>query len=453
MKNLSFFENINKIYFIGIGGISLSALASIMKKQGFEICGSDAVKSEITTKLEKENIKVFCRHKRKNIKNFNPDLVVFSGAIKEDNEELKYAVENKIKVLERSKFISIILPFYKNVISISGTHGKSTTTAMIGEIFYKAGLNPTIHLGAESVNLNSNYLALGNDYFINEACEYRKSFLEFKSNLGVILNIEEDHPDCYKNFDEIKSAFNEFYDICDNVVINGNYVKFIERDNKNKIISFNFSNSIFTVDQIYSKKNGGYSFNVYKNDKYYLRISLNIFGMHNIYNALASIAVADFYKIDKYIIKKALNEFRGIKRRFEKVNTKFDGLVYFDYAHHPTEIKKLLEEVEIFNNPIICVFQPHTYTRTQKYFQDFLSSFSSTYQTVFYKSYSAREKEIKGATSKDLYLKLKDKQNVYYYNSFKKIVKHLKKYAKSNTIVLFVGAGDIYNIKKLIERK
>jgi len=452
MKNLSFFKNINKIYFIGIGGISLSALAQVLKNEGFIVAGSDVVKSEITEKLEKSGIKVVYNQNAKNISNFNPDLVVYTGAIKDDNKELNFVHKNNILCLERPKFISKILPFYKNVISISGTHGKSTTTCMIGEIFYNAGLNPTLHLGAESINLNANFLAGDNNYFINEACEYRKSFLDFKSDVGVILNIEEDHPDCYKNFSEINHAFSEFFNICDNVVVHEKYLNSLEIIDESKAISFGISSSNFSVKNIKTLNNGGSSFDVYKNNEFFESFVLNIFAEHNVFNALASIAVADFYGIDKTIIKESLQNFKGIKRRFEKAKSKFTCEVYFDYAHHPTEIKKLLQEIQFFNKPVICVFQPHTFTRTKQYFNDFLNSFNLAYQTVFYKTYSAREKALKGGRSKDIYLNLKNKQNVFYYNSFNKIIKHLKKYAKSNCIVLFVGAGDIYNIKNLIEK-
>ena len=452
MKNLSFFKNINKIYFIGIGGISLSALASIMKNQGFIVNGSDLVNTEVTKKLEKNGILVYYKQISQNIINFKPDLVVFSGAIHEDNKELKYAKSQNILCLERSKFIAEILPFYKNVISISGTHGKSTTTSMIGEIFEKAGLKPTLHLGAESANFNSNFLIGDNEFFINEACEYRRSFLDFKSNVGVILNIEEDHPDCYNNLEEIKKAFNEFAKICENVVVNENYLDGDDNIEKNKTITFGLKGANFTAHNIKTLENGGTSFKVFKNKVFYTNVSLQIFGKHNALNALASICVADYYNIDKKIIKHSLENFRGIKRRFEKVETILPSTVYFDYAHHPTEIKKLLEEVQYFNKPVICVFQPHTYSRTKQYFNDFLNSFKNTYQTVLYKTYKAREKRIIGARSKDLYLNLKNKQNVFYYNSYNKIIKHLKKYAKSNCIVLFVGAGDIYNIKSLLEK-
>ena len=446
MKNLSNFQDINKIYFIGIGGISLSALASLMKGYGFDVYGSDITKSEITDKLQKNKIKVFFKQHKKNILKIKPDLVVYSGAIKFNNPELVETRLLNIKCLERADFIKEILHYYKNVISIAGSHGKTTTTSMISEIFDLAGLKPNIHIGGESVNLNSNFKMGDNKFFITEACEYKHSFLKFKSTAGVILNIEEDHPDCYKNLEEIKSAFNEFSNICNHIIINSNY----SVSNKN-ITTFNFNKAQFKTKNVRRLSNGGYSFCVLKNDELYDKYVINIFGKHNILNALASICVADLYNIDKEIIKKALFNFKGIKRRFEKVDTnKISGDVYFDYAHHPTEIKKLIEEVKSQNRPIICVFQPHTYTRTKKYFNEFLGAFNGAYQTIFYKTYSAREKEIKGAKSKDIYNVLKTRQNCFYYNNFNKILKHLKKYSKSNTITLFVGAGDIYNIKSLL---
>ncbi|MGN1208493.1 MAG: UDP-N-acetylmuramate--L-alanine ligase [Christensenellales bacterium] len=452
MQNLSNLLCYKKIYFIGIGGISLSAVAHIVKNLGFEVCGSDEKLSEITTKLEKSGIKVFEGHKEKNIKNFKPDLVVFSGAIHEDNKELKFAKKNGTVCLERAKFLGELLRTYQNVISVAGTHGKTTTTSMISEIFLKAGLNPTVHIGGESVNLDSNFFVGGNKYFITEACEYRKSFLNFKSNLGLVLNVEEDHPDCYQNLLDIQRAFFDFSKICDKVVVNKNFEQiFLAEKNKSKFITFGFEKAKFCAKNIRKLKNGGYSFSVTKNGEFFDRFRLNIFGKHNILNALGAICVCDFFEINKEIMKQALSEFSGVKRRFEKVETsKFLGQVFFDYAHHPTEIKKLITEVGSLNKPIICVFQPHTYSRTKQYFDDFLKCFDGAYQTIFFKTYKAREKKLAGASAKDLFKRLKQSKNVFYYNSFGGIIKHLKKYSKSNCVVLFVGAGDIYDIKKYL---
>lgn len=451
MQNLSNLEGIKKIYFIGIGGISLSALSVICKKNGFEVCGSDEKLTLITKNLEKQGIKVFEGHNKKNIQNFAPDLVVYTLAIHENNPELLFAKHSDIMIKERSVFVGEILENYKNVVSVSGTHGKTTTTSMISEIFLLAGLNPTIHIGGESVNINSNVVVGSSDFFVNEACEYKKSFLKFKSKVGVILNVEEDHPDCYKNLDEVENAFKEFEKICDNVVVSVNYKPNILLNENKNYITFGLKNANFVAKNIKKQANNGFVFDVYKNNEFYEKFKLNIFGKHNVLNALATICVCDLFEIDKNIIKKGIENFKGVKRRFEKVETnKFCGEVYFDYAHHPTEIKKLITEVQSLSMPIICVFQPHTYSRTKQYFNDFLTCFDETYQTIFYKTYSAREKRIKGFEAKDLYKNLKKEKNVFYYNSFKKIIKHLKKYSKSNCLVLFVGAGDIYDIKNLL---
>ncbi len=450
MQNLSDFKALKKIYFIGIGGISLSGLSEIAKSYGIEVCGSDEKPSEITKMLEKNGIKVYKKHRAKNVKNFDPSLVVYSLAVHDDNVELKYAKENNILCLSRAEFLGELLKNYKNVISISGTHGKTTTTTMISEIFLKAGKNPTVHIGGESVNYNTSAIVGDKDYFITEACEYKRAFLRFNSSLGVILNIEEDHPDCYKNISEIYDAFFQFSKICSSVVINIDYLKNNFNENDKNLITFGTKNGTFTAKSI-KKLNTGFSFSVFKNGEFYERFKLNVFGRHNILNALASICVSDYYNIDKQLIKQALSEFKGVKRRFEKVQTnKFLGDVYFDYAHHPTEIKKLLSEVKSLNKAIICVFQPHTYSRTKKYFNEFLSAFSETYQTIFYKTYKAREKKSEGLSAKDLYKALKNKHNVYYYNNFNSIINHLKKYSKPNCVVLFVGAGDIYDIKSMI---
>lgn len=451
MRKLSNLNGIKKIYFIGIGGISLSALSVICKKNGFEVAGSDEKLSDITKSLERVGIKVFEGHNKKNIESFDPDLVVYSLAIRQDNPELVHAKNKGILIKERAIFVGEILKNYKNVISVAGTHGKTTTTSMISEVLMLANLNPTVHIGGESVNINSNVVVGDKNFFVNEACEYKKSFLNFKSKIGVILNIEEDHPDCYRNLSEIEKAFADFQKICKICVVNEKYKEKIFSKNKKNCLTFGLKNADFVAKNIKNKTATEFVFDVYKNNKFYEKFKLNIFGKHNILNALATICVCDELKIAKNIIKQALENFKGVKRRFERVETnKFCGEVYFDYAHHPTEIKKLISEAESLNKPIICVFQPHTYSRTKQYFSDFLNCFNNTYQTIFYKTYSARENRIKGASAKDLYKSLKKEKNVFYYNSFKKIIKHLKKYSKSNCLVLFVGAGDIYNIKSLL---
>ena len=448
MKNTQFFKDISRIYFIGIGGISLSALSIIMKSNGFCVSGSDEVKSSITQKLESLGIKINYKHSKKNIESFRPDLIVYSGAVKESNSELSFARKSNIKCLERADFLGILTKLYDNVISISGTHGKTTTTTMIAEIFEKAGYNPTIHIGGESVNLNSNVKVGSRDFFITEACEYRKSFLKFKTDVSVVLNVEEDHPDCYKNYDEILSAFEEFVQNTKLCCFALSDIKF---KSKTKIINFNYKNAYFTCKNIIKTKKG-YKFKVFKNETYVKTFELNIFGKHNVLNALAAICVADYFNIDYNIIKLALKEFKGITRRFEKIESKnFNNPVFADYAHHPTEIKKLIEETKSFNKSIICVFQPHTYSRTKKYFNDYLSCFNGSYQTILYKTYKAREKLIKGADAKSLFKSLKKQgENAFYYNSFNKIIKHLKKFVKPNCLILIVGAGDIYNLKSLI---
>lgn len=448
MKKFDNLGEISRIYFIGIGGISLSALSVIMKNYGYVVGGSDVVKTDLTEKLKALDILVNYSQKSKNILNFNPDLVVFSGAIKKDNAELEFAKKRKILCLERADFLGILTENYKNVISISGAHGKTTVTSMLGEVFVNAGLNPTVHIGGESVNLGGNVVCGGNDFFITEACEYRRSFLKFKTDVAVVLNVEEDHPDCYKNYEEIFSAFKNFVNNAKKQAIVLSDLSFNTQTNP---ITFNFKNANFSVKNI-RKNNLGYSFDVYKNNDFLKRFKLNVFGKHNIINALCVVAICDYFNIDINIIYNSLYNFKGIKRRFEKIESKkICGEIYADYAHHPTEIKKLIEETKTLNKPIICLFQPHTFSRTKKYFDEFLNCFSGCYQLLIYKTYNAREKYTKTGSAKFLYEKLKENgENAFYFSNFKNVLKHLEKYSKNNCLVLIVGAGDIYNIKKMM---
>lgn len=449
MKKYENLSEFSRIYFIGIGGISLSALSIIMKNHDYIVAGSDLVKSDLTEKLEREGIFVNYFQIEKNIKDFVPDLVVFSGAIKDDNLELVQARKDNIRCLERADFLGLLTENYQNVISISGAHGKTTVTSMLSEVFINAGLNPTVHIGGESVNLGGNVYCGENKFFITEACEYRRSFLKFKTDVAVVLNVEEDHPDCYKNYEEIFSAFNTFVNNAKKSAI---IFKELNFTTNTKTITFNFKNANFTVKKI-RRLNLGYSFSIYKNGNFIKQFRLQIFGKHNIINALCVIAICDLYNIDINIIYNTLYNFKGIKRRFERIESnKILGEIYADYAHHPTEIKKLIEETRELDKPIICIFQPHTYSRTKKYFNDFLKCFDGCYQVLIYKTYSAREKYDRQGSAKNLFNHLKNdaSKNVFYFSSLKKIIAHLKKFSKSNCLVLIVGAGDIYEIKNMM---
>lgn len=313
-------KKILKYHFIGIGGISMSALAKYLANENNIVTGSD-----INPEVELEGIKVFVGHSADNID--NPDFVVYNTAITETNPEIIKAKEKNITLLTRAELLAEIANKHKNIISVSGVHGKTTTTEMIAEVFIQAGLNPTVHLGGISNYFNSNILIGEKNYFITEACEYKNSFLTLKSSLGVILNIEPEHLDFFKTFNDMQSSFKAFALASKNVVASAEMCP--------KTIIYKNENG-YNVRNILTLSNGKLCFDCYYKNKFLDTIILNAFGIHNIDNALACIATCRKFKINLTHIKKALKNFKGVKRRMEVIQT--NPLVIHDYAHHPTEL-------------------------------------------------------------------------------------------------------------------
>lgn len=434
IKNL----RVKSIFLVGIGGISMSAIAKWLKFLGVNVEGSDRKRSKITKDLEKRNIKVYYKHRRSNIK--NADLVVYSGAVKEDNKELMEAKKRGIKSLERSKFLGLIIKNYKNTICVAGTHGKTTTSSMISLMLINAGLNPTIHIGGESKILGGNLKIGGEDYLVLEACEFRNSFLEFFPTISVVTNVEEEHMDYFKNRENLLFSFNKFVSQSKKAFINGEYKKDFTGD------AFYFNDKSGINAKNIEETCGKYSFDAYYKKRLLGRINLNVCGKHNIYNALATLCVGRELKIDFETIKKSLEDFQNVDRRFEIISV--SPLAIHDYAHHPTEIKTVIEcAIESFNKKIICIFEPHTYSRTKLLFDKFLNCFSNVEEVVILKTYSAREKYDYMGSSERLKKELEfftKTAGVFNYIRAKSYIK--KKMKEGDYLYLFLGAGDIVNL-------
>ena len=415
----------------------MSALAQLLFEKGYYVQGSDRHISSNVKNLTKRGVNVFIGHDKNNVGDCN--IIVYNYAIQDNNPELVFAKENNLMIMSRAELLGIFASNYKNVIAISGAHGKTTTTAMISEIFLEAKLNPTIHMGGILNKINNNCLLGDDTLFITEACEYKDSFLSLKSSVGVILNIANEHLDYFKNFDNIKKSFGKFASnseiaICENS---------LKIDNS---ITFGVGGRYKAGNIVFGKK---YTrFEVIKDGEKYFNVMLKAYGRHNVNNALASIAVADIFKIDKKVIKRALRNFGGVKRRFEVI--KNSPFIIHDYAHHPDEIKSVIKSLkEIYKGKITVVFQPHTYTRTKKLMSEFVESLSLADRVLIYKTYSAREKYDKRGSARYLY----DKLNVAgvkskYYLSMKTLASDIK-YKKGCTLVL--GAGNIEKICKYLK--
>ena len=445
MENYNFL-NKKHIHFIGICGVSMSSLAMLTKSFNIEVSGSDQNFDVIVHKLRKNNIKVFIGHNANHITD-DCDMVVFSGAIKEDNVEYQVAKEKNIPLVERSIFLGEMCKLFKNVIAIGGTHGKTTTTAMVCNIFEFAKLNPTMHLGGISNNFNSNIKVGGKDYFITEACEYRNSFKYIFSDACVVTSSDPDHLDSYKSSNDLKEAYQTFAKHSNFVVLTQN-AKNINLKN-NYIVVGNNENCGLCAKNLKCDSYGHYSFDAWLDKKYLANFKLNVVGEFNVYNALCAIAIALYYNISITTIYDALRDFSGVKRRNEKIGLIKDVPIICDYAHHPTEIEKtIIANKKIYKN-ILCVFQPHTYSRTKNFMPHFISAFKGVNKLILYKTYPAREEKIKGGDAKDLFKLVKIKSDKKFYAENKYQLKNLV-YSNLENIdcILVLGAGNIYNIAK-----
>ncbi len=422
------FDKIKKVHFIGIGGIGVSAVARIMLAWGKEVSGSDRAKSEIIDELAKLGAKIFFEHNEANVED-GVDLVVYTIAVNKDNPELNKAIKLGIKTLSYPEILGVISQ-KKYTIAISGTHGKTTTTAMIGKILKDAELDPTIIVGSLMKEFNSNLVIGKSDYFVVEACEYRRSFLNLNPRIIVITNIDNDHLDYYKDIEEIEVAFKEFV----SKLKEEDYLVCNKKDDKLKDIVKDVSCKV--VD--YSE-----------NDVSDLK--LKVIGNHNLENAKAAISVSKILNIKYEIAINSLENFHGTWRRFEyKGKTKNGAIVYDDYAHHPTEIKATLSGARSLfkDKKITVVFQPHLYSRTKILIDEFAKSFKDADSVVVSDIYAAREIKDESVKAADLVNKINDyekKEKAKYIGNFQKIKNYLNN-LNSNDVIITMGAGDIYNI-------
>lgn len=435
-----------KIHFLGIGGISQSAIALILKSQGYFVSGSDRVRSRMVENLIAAQIPVCVNGISPDIE--DADLIVVSAAIHPDDPE--YALCEKLgkKIISRAKMLGILSREYQNVISIAGSHGKTTTTAMVAEIFIRAGLDPTVHVGGETIDIGGNVRIGGKKYFITEACEYVDSFLELKSDVSVILNIQSDHLDYFKTFENINRSFGKF---AAHTKDGGLVVYLGDDENANKryeqkSISFSISgHGVLEARNIKEYVKGKYKFDLYMLGTKLIKVRLGVYGHHNVYNALASIAVALNYGIDIGTIKDAIYHFGGVKRRFEECGTYHKAKIITDYAHHPTEIKATIELARrVTQGKLFVVFQPHTYSRTKTLLPDFLTCFSGSKEVLVYKVYAARETPDQGMDEKELARRLSlAGQKAFSFDDYNEMKEYLNSRIAPGDTILVLGAGDI----------
>ena len=452
MYSLNFEEPIH-VHFIGIGGISMSGLAEILLEEGFTISGSDAKQSALTDSLAQKGATIYIGQKASNL-SIRPALVVYTAAIREDNEEFKAAVDAGIPMLSRAELLGQIMDNYEKSIAVAGTHGKTTTTSMISQILLVAKADPTISVGGILEAIGGNIRVGGSEVFITEACEYTNSFLHFHPKYSIITSVEAEHLDFFKDIDDIRRSFHEFAGNTahDGVLIINGQIAALDQ------ITNNLSCSVTTYglcenDDFYAKN---ITYNDHACGTYTLMhktedlgtVSLSVPGRHNVSNSLAAIALCLNLGLPLDVIKKGLLQFGGTKRRFEYKGTKNGITVIDDYAHHPTEVAATLTAARNYpHGRIICVFQPHTYSRTKAFLNDFARVLSMADIVVLADIYAAREKNTIGISSKDLLAELqKNGQESYYFPSFDEIEKFLSEKCINNDLLITMGAGDVYLI-------
>ncbi len=441
-----------KIFFVGIGGVSMSSLAHISKENGFIVSGSDRCLSAVTQALEADGIRVYYTHAKENIEGF--DAVVYSAAISEDNPELVQAQQTGVPIIYRADYLGYIMSKYEKRIGIAGMHGKSTATSMTAGIFLEAGADPTVVSGAAMSALEGGtYRSGGKSFFVMEACEYCDSFLSFTPNIAVILNIEMDHPDYFKDLDQIKRSFASYADIASDgcALINGDDKNVLDalKDYKGRLISFGIHADELTYKAENIRYEGAYPcFDIVKKGEHFVSVKLSVTGEHNIMNALAAAACADICALDKESIRKGLLAYKGAARRMEyKGKLESGAIIYEDYAHHPTEIRATLSGVKkLAKGNIWCVFQPHTYSRTFNLFDEFAGSFDGV-RAIFADIYAAREDNIFGVSARALAERV---SKAIYLDSFEKIAEYVKENAGEDDFVIVMGAGDINRVCTLL---
>lgn len=447
------------IFFIGIGGISMSALAELMLYKGYKVYGSDRMPSINTEKLEKNGATIYYEHKKEHIENM--DLVIFTDAISFDNEEYMEAVKEKIDLVDRATFLGAIMKNYKNSIAVSGTHGKTTTTSMITEIIKELDLNPTIMLGGQLKDIDGNIKIGDENLFLTEACEYKANILKYFPTTEIILNIDEDHLDYFDNIDHIIRTFKGYVDNLhadDYVILNvdDENVDTLFPINNCKVFTFGIKNDAdLRAENIDFSEDGFPTYDLYLMGKKLCHVELSVLGRHNVLNSLAAIAATyvNNIPIEDAII--GLKNYKGVERRLEEKGYYKGTKIMDDYAHHPTEIKSSIHAIKnACKGKLYTIFQPHTYTRTKLLLDAFANSFDESDVIIITDIYAAREKDYGDIHSKTLRDAISEhRDNAFYISGFEDIVKFIKENIKKDDVVVTMGAGDVYKIGEMILEK
>ena len=454
--NQHLLDNVKKIHFIGCGGSGMYPLIQILAAKGYQISGSDVLDGSIIRYEREMGVKVSLGHSADNV--IGTDMVVYSAAISKDNVELNAAASYGIPTIERSVLLGYVSRLYKQSICVSGTHGKTTTTSMMTMMMtmmtIEAQMDPTVMVGSNLPAIGGTLRIGGKGCFVAESCEYTNSFLRFAPTVSVILNVEEDHLDFFKDINDIIHSFHEFAEL---TPMNGLVV--VNHDDPNamravahidrRIRTFGTTPDADVYPTEVRDENGYYRFTVNIDGKEYAKVALSVPGRHNMLNALACCAAAEFLGVSSEAAEKGLNKFTGSSRRFQLVGKMPNGAtVVDDYAHHPSEMKATLSTAkEMHFDRILCAFQPHTYTRTKALFPEFVDALKQCDQAILAPIYAAREQNTIGIYSSDI---AKEVPGAVSFDTFDEIADYLRKNAGPNDLVLTMGAGNINTVGPML---
>ena len=448
------FDRPSHVHFIGIGGISMSGLAAILLQEGFTVTGSDSKESELTKRLSDAGARIAYAQTADNITD-DIDVVVYTAAIHPSNPEYAAALEKGIPLLTRAELLGQMMRSYRIPICVSGTHGKTTTTSMAAHILMAGGLDPTISVGGILPLIEGNYRIGSKETFLMEACEYTNSFLSFFPKISLILDIDADHLDFFKDLEDIRRSFRKFAELLPDdgtLIINADdpACKMITKGLSCKIITYSEENgkADYTADLVTYDSLGHATFRALYHGTPVGTFSLQVPGQHNVGNALAAIALACELGLSADVIQEGFTSFHGTNRRFEYKGRMHDVTIIDDYAHHPTEIKATLRTAQrVPHETIWCVFQPHTYTRTKALLPQFAEALSIADKVILADIYAARELDIYGISSRDLQEEIiKLGTDCLYFPTFGEIEDYLRGHASAGDLVITMGAGNIVQV-------
>ena len=442
-------HDISYVHFIGIGGISMSGIASLLLDKGYKVSGSDRSSSELIESLGKKGAEIFIGQKSENIK--NPDIVVYTDAILDDNEELIKAKSLDVPVVTRGVFLGALMRNYENSIAVSGSHGKSTATSMISKILLNSNEDATILLGGQLDDMQGNVHVGDEKYLVTEACEYKGNIRYYYPQTVIVLNIDEDHLDYYKDLNDIVDTFKTYLSNQDEnsktiLNLNEENNKLILDSVKGELITYAQENydADYVAHNIKFDEIGRPNFDLKMKNGGVEHFELGVIGRHNINNAMASIIATYENGIDIETIRKNLKAYTGLKRRMEIVGHVNEATIMTDYGHHPSEIKVTLDALrEHTEGKLVCVWQPHTYSRTKRLFNDFLTCFDSADEVIVTDIYAAREKFDPSIHSKDVVDALiKNGINAKYLGTFEEARDYVYQIANPKDLIITTGCGN-----------